>query len=283
MQLSIDESDGLHLVRVTGELDMFRRRRSASRSVSLRSSDRIVVDLEALSFVDSAGLHALFAVGRIAKDVGAKIAFVVPVGSPVRRVIEHRPARDVSPVFESLDAAIAGLPGIDAQRGFDAERPGSSPPSTTKEGATMPPRGVKKGTKRARQYEHIKESVLDRGESETVAEEIAARTVNKERARHGEVGDDVAAVEGGHLVGAPRWAAIARRATRADEGPALRRGASQGRPRAVEDEQGGARACRRALSDEAPRVPAPQGPRWSKRFGQVVRVTSGASVERTRS
>ena len=50
----------------------------------------------------------------------------------------------------------------------------------------MPPRGVKKGTKRARQYEHVKESELEQGRSEDVAEEIAARTVNKERARAGE-------------------------------------------------------------------------------------------------
>jgi hypothetical protein len=50
----------------------------------------------------------------------------------------------------------------------------------------MPPRGVEKGTKRARQYEHIKESLRDQGRSESTAEEIAARTVNKERARHGE-------------------------------------------------------------------------------------------------
>jgi hypothetical protein len=50
----------------------------------------------------------------------------------------------------------------------------------------MPPRGVKKGTKRARQYEHIKDSVKDQGGSESRAEEIAARTVNKERARSGE-------------------------------------------------------------------------------------------------
>ena len=49
----------------------------------------------------------------------------------------------------------------------------------------MPPRGVK-GTKRARQYERIKESQLDRGSSEGRAEEIAARTVNKEKARAGE-------------------------------------------------------------------------------------------------
>jgi hypothetical protein len=40
--------------------------------------------------------------------------------------------------------------------------------------------------KRERQYEHIKEGLLDRGESEETAEEIAARTVNKERARAGE-------------------------------------------------------------------------------------------------
>jgi hypothetical protein len=50
----------------------------------------------------------------------------------------------------------------------------------------MPPRGINKGSKRARQYEHIKDSLLDRGESLDEAEEIAARTVNKERARHGE-------------------------------------------------------------------------------------------------
>jgi hypothetical protein len=50
----------------------------------------------------------------------------------------------------------------------------------------MPPRGVKKGTKRARQYEHVKESTKKRGASEDRAEEIAARTVNKERARSGE-------------------------------------------------------------------------------------------------
>ena len=40
--------------------------------------------------------------------------------------------------------------------------------------------------KRERQYEHIKDGLLDRGEDEDKAAEIAARTVNKERARAGE-------------------------------------------------------------------------------------------------
>jgi hypothetical protein len=50
----------------------------------------------------------------------------------------------------------------------------------------VPPRGVKKGSKRERQYAHIKQSQRKRGVSTGRAEEIAARTVNKERARGGE-------------------------------------------------------------------------------------------------
>jgi hypothetical protein len=50
----------------------------------------------------------------------------------------------------------------------------------------MPPRGVRKGSKRARQYEHIVDSAKERGASTRRAKEIAARTVNKERARSGE-------------------------------------------------------------------------------------------------
>ncbi|WP_330172468.1 plasmid stabilization protein [Streptomyces sp. NBC_01498] len=46
------------------------------------------------------------------------------------------------------------------------------------------PRGS--SPKRERQYAHIKESAEKRGESTSRAEEIASRTVNKERARHGE-------------------------------------------------------------------------------------------------
>ena len=48
----------------------------------------------------------------------------------------------------------------------------------------MPQRAWSK--KRERQYDHIKSGLEDRGHSEDEAEQIAARTVNKERARHGE-------------------------------------------------------------------------------------------------
>ncbi|HEY3725076.1 MAG TPA: plasmid stabilization protein [Acidimicrobiia bacterium] len=48
----------------------------------------------------------------------------------------------------------------------------------------MPPQAW--SNKRERQYEHIKEGLEEQGRSEDLAEEIAARTVNKERARAGE-------------------------------------------------------------------------------------------------
>src|SRR5579872_784013 len=54
----------------------------------------------------------------------------------------------------------------------------------TKGGAAMPQSAW--SDKRERQYDHIKEGLVERGAGEEKAEEIAARTVNKERARHGE-------------------------------------------------------------------------------------------------
>ena len=50
----------------------------------------------------------------------------------------------------------------------------------------MPPRGVKKGSKRDKQYKEIVKSEKKEGRSTKRAKEIAARTVNKERARAGE-------------------------------------------------------------------------------------------------
>jgi hypothetical protein len=48
------------------------------------------------------------------------------------------------------------------------------------------PRGVKEGSKRGRQYEHIKASYQKKGVSRDEAAERAARTVNKERNKAGE-------------------------------------------------------------------------------------------------
>jgi hypothetical protein len=52
------------------------------------------------------------------------------------------------------------------------------------------PGGTKKGSKRERQYEHIKDSYEERGVSKDEAEERAARTVNKQRRKAGETKKD---------------------------------------------------------------------------------------------
>jgi plasmid stabilization system protein ParE len=76
-------------------------------------------------------------------------------------------------------------PGINVDVGSGG-RPGREPSFDEFEGrgATMPQQ--RWTATRERQYDHIKEGLLERGNSEDLAEEIAARTVNKERARAGE-------------------------------------------------------------------------------------------------
>ncbi|CAN3985551.1 hypothetical protein KPATCC21470_8283 [Kitasatospora purpeofusca] len=91
-------------------------------------------------------------------------------------------------VTELLDRYLART-GFDSQQevrrrcAYDPDAGQTCPASDGQESVTMP-RGS--SPKRERQYEHIKDSELERGASEKRAKEIAARTVNKERAQHGE-------------------------------------------------------------------------------------------------
>ena len=111
----------------------------------------------------------------------------------------------------------------------------------------MPPRGVEKGTKRARQYEHIKDSPRA-GRFEERAKEIAARTVNKERARSGEARESSRLSREDISSGRRGGPSLqSQGAARAYEGAALRGGAQARRVRPVEDEQGGAQ---RAVSSK---------------------------------
>ena len=102
------------------------------------------------------------------------------------------------------------------------------------------PRGS--SPKRERQYRHIRDAEKERGASQDEAEEIAARTVNKARARSGEAATSSRLSRQRHLVAAaggppsdPRWLG-------SNAEPALRGGQGPQRSRSFEDEQGAARA-----------------------------------------
>jgi hypothetical protein len=91
----------------------------------------------------------------------------------------------------------------------------------------MPPRGVT-SAKRKRQYEHVKESELERGVGEDRAEEIAARTVNKQRAQSGET----KAARGGRKASARKRASGGKKAAGARKA-ARKSGAARGRKAAA--------------------------------------------------
>ena len=106
--------------------------------------------------------------------------------------------------------------------------------------------------KRERQYEHIKESVKERGASEEKAEEIAARTVNKERARAGEAKTSSRLSRDRHVVRPPRRAALRDEAAEGPhEGAALQRGQEHGHRGPLEDEQGSSSSARSTAASEA--------------------------------
>ena len=107
MDLTTEQRDGVHLVHLTGELDTFAAPNVRDAIGPFTGLDGAVVDLSATTFIDSAGLHALFGVGRAAREAGTPIAFVLPAESGVRRVIELVQLADVVPVVETVDAAVA--------------------------------------------------------------------------------------------------------------------------------------------------------------------------------
>ena len=113
--------------------------------------------------------------------------------------------------------------------------------------------------KRERQYEHIKESLKERGKSEDTAEEIAARTVNKERARAGESKTASRTSLEDISSGPARRPALAPRRRRAHPCAALCRGGEGEHQGPLEDDQGRARARRRPLKSPTRRAPHRRG------------------------
>lgn len=105
-QLKVEETPGgAVVVRIEGELDKFASESIRARLIELSLGDPLVIDLGELTFVDSAGLHTLFGVARSAAERSARLAFVLPAGSPVRRVLEIVQLDGVAPVCETVERA----------------------------------------------------------------------------------------------------------------------------------------------------------------------------------
>jgi anti-anti-sigma factor len=103
------EVHGVPVVWLEGEVDTLAVEQARARLDPLAASGKLVIDLDRVSFIDSAGLHALFGLGRVAAAAGGRVALSVPPSCPVARVVEIVRLADAMPVRESIDAAAAAL------------------------------------------------------------------------------------------------------------------------------------------------------------------------------
>jgi len=110
-RVTVDETAGLTVARIDGELDKLAADAVRSRLDDL-DGERLVIDLGGVTFLDSAGLHALFELGRAIADRGGRLALAVVEGSAAGRVVELAHLAAVIPVRGSVEEAIEALGSV---------------------------------------------------------------------------------------------------------------------------------------------------------------------------
>jgi anti-anti-sigma factor len=101
----IDRADDIVTVHVSGEVDLSNADDLAAtvRTITTAGdspSEQIWIDLTDVSFFDSAGINALFALHNDLQATGCTLGVIAPEASPVRRVIEIVQLGRVMPVIE---------------------------------------------------------------------------------------------------------------------------------------------------------------------------------------
>jgi anti-anti-sigma factor len=100
---------GVRIARLEGEVDKLAVEQARTRLDPLAAAGKLVIDLDRVSFIDSAGLHALFGLGRVAAAAGGGLALSVPSSCAVARVVAIVRLADAMPVRESVEDAAAAL------------------------------------------------------------------------------------------------------------------------------------------------------------------------------
>jgi anti-anti-sigma factor len=109
MDVTTEQAGGLTVARIAGELDKLTSDAVRAELERRAPVDRLALDLSDVTFLDSAGLHVLFGLFRAYAARGARVAVVVPVECPIRRVVEVSHVEGMVPVCESVDEAAAAL------------------------------------------------------------------------------------------------------------------------------------------------------------------------------
>ena len=110
-EVKFEEHEGSPVARISGEIDMSN---VGELSVTLQNSvlqtaAGLVIDFTGTEYLDSAGLHFIFDLGKRLRDRGQRLYLVVPAGSPVGAVLDIVSVDSLAPRCATLDDALERL------------------------------------------------------------------------------------------------------------------------------------------------------------------------------
>ena len=111
-RVEFDSASGVPVARVVGEIDLSNAGDVLESSIEGAFSDSagtLLVDLTGVTYMDSAGIRALFELGERLAAVGKRMIAIVPEESPIRRVLELADAQTAIALQTDLEGAVAAL------------------------------------------------------------------------------------------------------------------------------------------------------------------------------
>jgi len=109
--VAFEDVEGIAVAHVRGEVDMSNATDLGTtlQEVIAHVSAGLVLDFSETNYLDSAGLHFVFDLGKRLRDRGQRLELVVPPDSPVESVLRIVNVQSLATVSPSLDGAIAKL------------------------------------------------------------------------------------------------------------------------------------------------------------------------------
>ena len=106
--VQFDDHDGSPVARIRGEVDMSNvgQLSTTLQNAVMQSAPGLVVDFSETQYLDSAGLHFIFDLGKRLRDRGQRLYLVVPSVSPVGAVLDIVRVDSLAPRCETLEQAL---------------------------------------------------------------------------------------------------------------------------------------------------------------------------------
>lgn len=119
--MTVKAGESAYVVAIAGELDLHTAPQLAAElDAYALSASEVVVDLTAVSFMDSTALGAVLAATRRIRDAGGRLSLAAP-GAETRKLLELVGVDRVLPVYETAERALEHLVGSVVLRKLAAE------------------------------------------------------------------------------------------------------------------------------------------------------------------